>query len=114
MPRTGDSRDGLPLWMAQRSKGPGLAGEDSWRIVAEGPGDAPEVDGASRDARSGFESGAGAFRAEFARFDQQTAETVASVSSSHRGSAEAEPRSEPFPEGIEELSSPSPEASPAF
>ena len=100
--------------MALGLKGPRLADEDSRRIVAARPGDALGMDGASRDRRSSVEAGPGAFRTQFARLGQQPAEPAASVFSSRRGSAEAEPWSEPFPERIEELSSPSPEASPAL
>ena len=108
MPRTGKLRDGHPLWMAQGSMQPGFAGEDPRWIVAQRPGDSPGVDGADREAWRGDEAGAGSFPPELARLGQETVKTPASVLTGHRGAAETEAWTKPFPEGIEELSSPTP------
>lgn len=106
--------DGHPLWMAQRSIRRRLRGEAFRRIVPEGPGEAPGVDGVLRDAWCCGKAGAGAPAMQLPRFGEDPPHSIATGFPCRRRPLDAEPGSEPLPEWIEELPSPTPEAPPAL
>jgi len=114
MARTRAAGDGHPLWMAQRSIRRRLRGEAFRRIVPDGPGEALGVDGVFHEAGSGGKAGARAPAMQLSRFGEDPPHSIATSFPSRRRPLDAEPGSEPLPEWIEELPSPTPEAPPAL